>query len=542
MSDNEPSAGSTTNVENEGLAEIAVPRLRYLAIVLAIMAGLMATAVVLFMTGVFRPHMSSAPGMANVSMWTRAQFILTVVAIAIVASCAMIAVTKVRAWSPQRVLNIGIAFQILGALCITVVEEHAAGRQGRSLVNVWILSFALVPQRTGRAAVAAFGAVLAAPAAVALNVAIGLREWPPAVSWFGGTFGAVLSAFLVMFINKVVYSLGREVADAKRLGAYTLVEKLGQGGMGEVWRAEHRALIRPAAVKLLRRETTGGMSREDLEAMNLRFQREVQATALLTSPHTIAVYDFGSTSDHTLYYVMELLHGLDAERLVDAHGPLPAERVVYLLRQACESLSDAHASKLIHRDIKPANLYLCAIGRKVDFIKVLDFGLVRDLDSDVRITGAGFVPGTPAYVAPETAAKNIVDARSDIYALGCVAYWMLTGRLVFEAQTSAGMMAAHIRDQAPPPSRRTELAIPPELDELVLACLAKEPSDRPQTADELRDRLDAIPFAERWNQDRAKAWWNTHAPDVLLQPQRVAPAHCDPDDLRRRPEPVRHRT
>jgi serine/threonine protein kinase len=542
MSEHQPSAGYTTNVENEGLAEIAVPRLRYLAIVLAIIAGLMAAAVVLVMTGTIAPRMPKSTEMADVSLQTRATLILTMVAIAIVTSCGMIAITKVRAWSPQRVLNVGIVFQILGALCITVVEEQTSGRQGLSLVNVWILSFALVPQRTGRAAVAAFGAAFAGPAAIALNVAFGFRGWPSAVSLLGGSFGAFMSALLVMFINKVVYSLGREVADAKRLGAYTLVEKLGQGGMGEVWRAEHRALIRPAAVKLLRRETSAGMTREDLEATNLRFQREVQATALLTSPHTIAVYDFGSTSDHTLYYVMELLHGLDAERLVDAHGPLPAERVVYLLRQACESLSDAHASNLIHRDIKPANLYLCAIGRKVDFIKVLDFGLVRDLASDVRLTGAGFVPGTPAYVAPETAAKNVVDARSDIYALGCVAYWMLTGRLVFEAQTAAGMMAAHIRDQAPPPSRRTELAVPPELDDLVLACLAKEPSDRPQTAQELRERLDAIPFAERWNQDRARAWWNTHAPDVLLQPQRVLAPIGGPDDLRRRPEPVRHRT
>jgi len=175
------------------------------------------------------------------------------------------------------------------------------------------------------------------------------------------------------------------------MGSYRLVELLGQGGMGEVWRAEHHSLVRPAAVKLLRRELAGHLTDSQVNAMNVRFQREVQATAQLTSPHTVAVYDYGQTTDGVLYYAMELLNGLDAETLVKRHGPQPAERVVYLLRQACESLAEAHHRHLVHRDIKPANLLLCALGLEVDFVKVLDFGLVHDLDRDTRLTIEGSV-------------------------------------------------------------------------------------------------------------------------------------------------------
>jgi serine/threonine protein kinase len=328
--------------------------------------------------------------------------------------------------------------------------------------------------------------------------------------------------------------LARPEPDARRLGSYELVELLGKGGMGEVWRAEHHSLVRPAAVKVLRRELTSHLTDSQVNAMNLRFQREVQATAQLTSPHTVAVYDYGQTTDGILYYAMELLNGVDAETLVRTHGPQPAERVVSLLRQACESLAEAHHRHLVHRDIKPANLLLCALGLDVDFVKVLDFGLVHDLDHDTRLTIEGSISGTPAYLAPESAAHNRFDTRSDVYALACVAYWLLTGTIVFDGDTAAGVMTAHIRDQPDPPSRRTELPIPAELEDLILACLAKDPADRPQSVEELSRRLAAVPLARRWTQARAERWWQAHMPRSLAK----ARAGCDDielSQLRRRP-------
>ncbi|HLL24218.1 MAG TPA: serine/threonine-protein kinase, partial [Kofleriaceae bacterium] len=222
----------------------------------------------------------------------------------------------------------------------------------------------------------------------------------------------------------------------------------------------------------------------------------------------------------------------------------PAERVIYLLRQACDSLAEAHRRNLIHRDIKPANIYLCAVGLKVDFVKVLDFGLVRDLNSDLRLTSEGSVSGTPAYLAPEAAAHNQFDPRGDIYALGCVAYYMLTGHLVFDAETSAAMIAAHIRDKATAPSHRSELPIPAALDAIVLSCLAKDPADRPQTAEELQERLNAVPLASPWNQDLAHAWWSTHVPHLVERACQTCghQAAADAPSLRKRPTPMQRET
>jgi serine/threonine protein kinase len=269
-------------------------------------------------------------------------------------------------------------------------------------------------------------------------------------------------------------------------------------------------------------------------SVHLRFQREVQATAQLTSPHTVAVYDYGQTPDGLLYYAMELLNGLDAETLVRRHGPQPAERVIHLLRQACESLAEAHHRHLVHRDIKPANMILCALGMDVDFVKVLDFGLVHDLDRDTRLTIEGSISGTPAYLAPESAAHNRFDTRSDIYALACVAYWLLTGTVVFEGDTAVAVMTAHIRDQPEPPSRRTELPIPRALEDLVMACLAKDPAKRPQSVEELSRRLSAVPLERRWTQQRADRWWQAHVPGMLAK-ARVGCREAELSQLRRRP-------
>ncbi len=315
-------------------------------------------------------------------------------------------------------------------------------------------------------------------------------------------------------ITAVALVIARPRETEGELGDYRLGEPLDKGSMGEVWRATHASLVRPVAIKLIRHELSASMTRQEREAMHQRFRREVKITATLSSPHTIEVLDFGERPDGSLYYVMELLHGLTAEALVAKFGPQPAERVVHLISQACASLAEAHHRKLIHRDIKPANLYLCAIGLEVDFVKVLDFGLARDLTSDTRLTREGSTPGTPAYLAPEQI-RDRTDHRSDLYSLGCVAYFLLTGRLVFEASSTVAMMTAHAREAPVAPSKRTELPIPPELDELVLALLAKDPAERPRSATELARRLGAIPLATPWTSERAETWWRTHLPELV---------------------------
>jgi serine/threonine-protein kinase len=338
---------------------------------------------------------------------------------------------------------------------------------------------------------------------------------PPAF-FFGLVFPYFVILIMVYASGRVVYHLGAEVRRARELGSYRLVERLGQGGMGEVWRAQHRMLARPAAIKLIRPEMLGATNFESRRLLVRRFEREAQATALMRSPHTMDVYDFGVADDGTFYYVMELLDGFDLDELIERFGPVPAERAVYFLRQMCDSLAEAHEAGLIHRDVKPANVYVCRYGRESDFIKLLDFGLVKHGVSErgaEKLT-AGFVAGgTPAYMSPEQAlGEEQVDHRSDIYAVGCVAYWLLTGNLVFKGSTPMETILMHVDREPDPPSQRTELQIPPQLEAIVLACLAKKPEARPQTAEELATRLASIPLAREWNATRAREWWNLNRP------------------------------
>jgi eukaryotic-like serine/threonine-protein kinase len=308
--------------------------------------------------------------------------------------------------------------------------------------------------------------------------------------------------------------IGRRLREAQELGSYQLVELLGRGGMGEVWRARHRLLARPAAVKLVRPEVLGASGDVEHKTLLRRFEREAQATAALSSPHTIRIFDFGATQDGTFYYVMELLSGRDLETLVREFGPLPADRALYLLRQVCHSLADAHARGMVHRDIKPANIYACRMGLDYDFVKVLDFGLVKLGPREAigqTLTVEHTTTGTPAFMAPEIIlGERDVDQRADVYALGCVAYYLLTGELVFEADTPMKMFLHHVQTPPIPPSQRTELPIPKELDDIVLACLEKDPERRPQDARQLFGMAQQCRACETWNQDAAKRWWEMH--------------------------------
>jgi serine/threonine protein kinase len=226
------------------------------------------------------------------------------------------------------------------------------------------------------------------------------------------------------------------------------------------------------------------------------------------------VFDFGVTADRTFYYVMELLAGRDLESLVREFGPLPADRALFLLRQICHSLADAHARGLVHRDVTPANVYVCRMGLEYDFVKVLDFGLVKFNDQEAieqtLMTGAHTTTGTPAFMAPEIILEGEVDQRADVYALGCVAYFLLTGQRVFEADTQMKMFLQHLQAAPIPPSQRTELPIPPDVDALVLACLEKDPRKRPQNADELLRMVRRCRSSEAWDSDTARRWWEKH--------------------------------
>jgi serine/threonine-protein kinase len=312
--------------------------------------------------------------------------------------------------------------------------------------------------------------------------------------------------------------MGRQLREAQELGSYQLVELLGQGGMGEVWRARHRMLARDAAVKLVRPEVLGASDQAEARILLSRFEREAQATAALNSPNSIRLFDFGMTDEGTFYYVMELLNGRDLESLVRDFGPLPAERAIYLLRQVCHSLAEAHARGLVHRDIKPANIYVCRAGLDYDVIKVLDFGLVKVNKRDANetmLTSDQTTTGTPAYMAPEIIlGQSDVDRRADVYALGCVAYFLVTGQLVFQGNTSMQILVQHVQSEPVPPSQRSELPIPPQLDELILSCLAKDPNKRPQDASELFEMTMGCTTCNGWSREGARAWWETHLPEL----------------------------
>ncbi len=434
--------------------------------------------------------------------------------------------------SSTTIANGGLVFQVVGSYGIAMAQywgvyegleyqkEHLE-IFGLSWVAVWMMLIAIVvPTRPRKALIAAVASATSVPIVIALSMKYGGTSivLTPVEFALGLILPYVLVILMIHVGARAIYSLGREVAKAREMGSYHLVERLGVGGMGEVWRAEHRMLARPAAIKLVRPDvlSRGGEG----EAVSLkRFEQEAQATALLRSPHTIELFDFGVSGDGAFYYVMELLDGFDLEALVKEFGPIPAERAIPLLQQACDSLAEAHERGLIHRDVKPANVFVCRYGRHVDFVKVLDFGLVKHHGQDQvdsKMTADNVVGGTPAYMSPEQAAGDQeIDGRSDIYALGCVAYWMITGQTVFEGSVMRTMMA-HLQETPVPPSRRTELDVPPAFDALILRCLEKDPDKRPQTADELASLLGECETAAPWTKEKARAWWQGVRPGASL--------------------------
>jgi DNA-binding NtrC family response regulator len=320
----------------------------------------------------------------------------------------------------------------------------------------------------------------------------------------------------VLVSKSSVLEIDEELLDDQlAVGSYRLIAPLGSGGMGEVWRARHRLLARPAAVKLIRHEEESSVAREQLLR---RFEREAQVTATLRSPHTVQLFDFGVDDSGSFYYVMELLDGLDLHEIVKRFGPQPAERVIMLMRQACRSLAEAHEHGLVHRDIKPANLFVTRLGFEYDYLKVLDFGIVKDHpaagDESTLLSAQGLLPGTPAFMAPELVfSENRIDGRADLYSLACAAYWALTGQLLFDAATAAQMIVHHAQTKPVPPSQVSELPIPRQLEAILMACLEKDPAKRVPSALELDAQLARVPMADPWTNERAQEWWNVNAPD-----------------------------
>ena len=426
--------------------------------------------------------------------------------------------------SQRAILLVGAVYEVLLTFGYSLVDFwHLPSITGVSNLISWtcvlIAVFpVLVPGPTRQIAVASF--VAAAANTLAFVVAVPLRgvPMPPSPDLTASLLlPPYIAATLSLIPARVFHRLGQKVTQARQLGSYQLVERLGAGGMGEVWRAEHELLARPAAVKLIRTESQSGDNGAARQRLVERFEREAQATAALESPHTVELYDFGISDDGVLYYVMELLRGIDLETLVHRFGPQPPERVAHILGQVCHSLEDAHQRGLVHRDIKPANLFLTSRAQELDFVKVLDFGLVKvvaPVEGDVKLSRVGEVHGTPAYMAPEEATGDgAVGPQSDLYSLGCVAYWLLTGKLVFDEPSSMKMTIAHATREPVAPSRVADQPIPPALDELVLRCLSKSPDDRPATAADLARDLQATGLAVAWTPERARLWWRAYLPD-----------------------------
>jgi len=450
-------------------------------------------------------------------------------------------VTRIKRLRPQHVHDLGYVYLIALALLLGLLR-HAAAWPTTELVRqvspvaLPILAFgALIPASPRTSVATLFGAALMDPLAF---VMLRAGNATPPLEELVLLFASPLVAAVIAYqISRVAHRISEGIVKAREVGSYRLVERLGVGGMAEVWRADHVMLARPAAVKLIRPKILIDHGPHEAERLLRLFLREARATASLGSPHTIELYDFGTTREGAFYYVMELLNGIDLKTLIDRFGAQSPERTAYLLRQVCHSLAEAHDREFVHRDVKPANIFTCELGGDVDFVKVLDFGLVLDrhptaeeLEDERRFVG------TPAIMAPEMVRFQApVDRRADLYAVGCVGYWLLTGKRVFEAETRHDMLVMHAHQRPVLPSVRIGQKLHTGLEAVIMGCLEKNPGKRPQTARELRDRIDALVFEHPWTDERQRLWWRSNrpmeakpsAPDEPQEPS-APPAEVEP--------------
>jgi serine/threonine-protein kinase len=489
------------------MVEAAVSRLRWISLICAGLTGL-----AVYLEGQLQPEVSRL----------LKDPILALVLLSVVLSALGInAIQRYRLVSPVGILNLGLAFEVVVAAAISF-SETALPRLpdgpvlGASKVALWIgLVGLLIPNKPWIKFVTALACATTWPCAYVLNLHLYAYEplrWNRLLIWIHLPY---VMAFVNFGLSRRMWVMEQAFQKARELGSYHLVSLIGKGGMGEVWRARHGMLARDAAIKVIRADLMMMRRGYDSVIVRKRFEQEAQAIASLRSPHTVHLYDFGVSEDGSPYYVMELLDGVSLQVLVNKFGPQPLSRVVHILRQVCGSLEEAHRQGLIHRDIKPNNIFSCAVGVECDFVKVLDFGLVKNVSQEkaMHLTAPGGLAGTPAYIAPEVAlGARSIDARLDIYALGCVAYFLLTGSPVFDEKTASAMVMAHVHKTPVPPSQRSGMPVPSEFESVILRCLAKRPEERPQSALELSRLIAAIAGVPEWTPEDAETWWQTHLP------------------------------
>jgi eukaryotic-like serine/threonine-protein kinase len=441
----------------------------------------------------------------------------------ILIAAGIVALYRYKVVTARTLLGVGMVFEVAVALAIAMVETArpfapSVPLLGLSAIGPWLVfAGAVIPTRPNVRLVLALATATVWPAAYWINstrFGFATESWRHTSIWPVMNY---LLAVVAYVTGRWTYGRARAAQHARDLGSYRLLWPIGEGAMGEVWRATHKMLARPAAIKLVKSDA----SRQELFAR--RFHREANAIAGLTSPHTVYLYDFGTAQDGRLYYVMEMLDGISLQTLISTFGPQPASRVVAILKQVCRSLEEAHQQNILHRDLKPSNVMICQVAQVCDFVKVLDFGLAKPFGAaaDVsHLTVEGITLGTPEYMAPEVArASPAIDARADLYALGCIAYVLLTGVLVFTDSNPVTVALKHMNTPPVPPSQRTRHVVPASLERIILMCLEKDPAARPRSAREVEHLL-VMSDVPSWSEEDAAAWWAAHLPPA--SPLRVS--------------------
>ena len=394
--------------------------------------------------------------------------------------------------------GIGASF---GAAAYLQNDLRVSGYLSVVYATFTVFARALIVPSSGKRTAVASGFTMLPMTIAALVLSIQREQDVPREVYFGGfLMFCIVPLVLSAAGSQIIYGLRQKVSAAQQLGQYTLDKKIGEGGMGAVYLAHHVMLRRPTAVKLMLPDRVGA---DNIE----RFEREVQHMSQLTHPNTVAVYDYGRSPDGDFYYAMEYLGGgIDLENLVKKHGPQPSGRVAQILAQVCGALHEAHLNGIIHRDIKPANIILCERGGVPDVAKVVDYGLVKEIARDTAAS-TQVVLGTPSYVAPEAVTDpSSIGPPADLYSVGCVGYFLLTGKKVFEGKTAVDVCIAHVTKPPVPPSQVATQPIDAELEAILMKCLAKKPEERYASAAVLRHLLLAVPSPD-WVVAQARTWW-----------------------------------
>ncbi len=507
-------AGSTLDAGFERSSHsLLLSRLRLVAIL-----GFFICIVMYLTKIVFLPLPETTESITGLSDWGRQLFHGHKISFAIVSLMLLWS-----GWSWRQLVGIDyimMTFNIVVAI-VAMALFHPAQTPDFGLALLLFIHAAFVPCRVAIQVGLALTAVIAYPLCQFANyhlfveiqqfwIAMGGRELFQS-HILSGTVDIVVIGILSTLVTRVLYRIRSDLRRAERFGNYIIQRELGSGGMGKVYYASHALLCRPTAIKVLSVEAEA-----DRELAISRFEREVTLSSKLTHPNTITIFDYGRTRNANFYYAMEYLEGMDLQRLVSKFGQIPSSRVVFILKQVCGSLAEAHSRKIIHRDIKPSNIFLTVRGDIYDFVKVLDFGLAKEIKQTETATlqakQGGFL-GTPNFVAPELIhSKQRADRRADLYNLGAVAHWMLTAQPLFPATSSVEALVGHLKTVPNRPTELSELPVPQLLDDIVMRCLEKDPSKRFQSAEELSAALAAIHFERPWDAVCAKEWWELHGP------------------------------